>query len=154
MFDEGLVDLATWKQASSKSGIKQAEETDYLPLDSEGPAVELEMENESLKKQIASLQRLQRASFEQLAKQRKEIEFLVDEQTENDNQRLRPSGIKPPWEEDDPPFRDDAESMEREHTTNDGEADTNLRVNGDMAADEDSQDDTDTDMDTDSEVDL
>lgn len=79
MLDEGLAELATWN-ASSKNSAPAA--ADFVPLTGDGVASAQGVseaqsaELAALQKQVASLQRIQKATFEQLAELREENDYF------------------------------------------------------------------------------
>jgi pre-rRNA-processing protein IPI3 len=94
MIDAGLAELASWHQtpslpitAPASNGAEPA--ADFVSFSNgkstkEPEKLTLKQENELLKKQVASLQRVQKISFKQLADSRKEIKALVEEQKRRD----------------------------------------------------------------------
>jgi pre-rRNA-processing protein IPI3 len=94
MIDSGLAELASWRQTPPSDQASKGVEppADFLSFDEpidvgngkKEPEMTLKQENELLKKQVASLQRVQKISFKQLADSRKEIKALVEEQRKRD----------------------------------------------------------------------
>lgn len=90
MIEEGLSELAAWHEqpasstSTSKGGVESA---DFMSLDGavdagQSSALTLQQQNEHLQEQVAALQRLQQASFDQLAALRDERDALVQRQME------------------------------------------------------------------------
>jgi pre-rRNA-processing protein IPI3 len=78
MLDASLAELATWS-APSTSSVGVAPAADFLSLDNSA-APENTNEVQELKKQVASLQRVQKVTFKQLSELREEKEYLLSEE--------------------------------------------------------------------------
>jgi pre-rRNA-processing protein IPI3 len=98
MLEAGLAELASWHQTSSPATSGAAnggkEATDFISFEDslsasktgkgkKAPKLTVQQENEMLKKQVASLQRLQKISFKQLKDSKAEIKALIEEQKGN-----------------------------------------------------------------------
>lgn len=84
MLDDSLAELATWN-APSILGAAKAPAADFLSLDeTAGPRESQSGSNtnevQELKKQLASLQRVQKITFKQLSELREEKEYLLSEE--------------------------------------------------------------------------
>jgi pre-rRNA-processing protein IPI3 len=124
MIDAGLAELASWHQTPSSNQVPNAAEppAEFLSFDEpiatgkgkKESEMTVKQENELLKKQVASLQRVQKISFQQLADSRKEIKALVEEQRRRDGGVIggnRGDGSSDEEEEEEE-SDDDDESME------------------------------------------
>ncbi|KAF2823488.1 WD40 repeat-like protein [Ophiobolus disseminans] len=79
MLEESLAELENWG-AQSKGGA--AVTSDFMALDSDdhGRVAESQTEVNELKKQVASLQRIQKVTFSQLSELREEKEYFVSQE--------------------------------------------------------------------------
>ena len=74
MLDDGIAELASWGQESSRNRV----DDDFMALDepsdmnNDNPSAALEQQNEELRKQIASMQRIQKVTFKQLQELREQ----------------------------------------------------------------------------------
>lgn len=102
MIESGLSELAAWHEqppsstSTSQGGVESA---DFMTFDgaadtSQVPALTLQQQNEQLQEQIAALQRLQQASFDQMAALRDERDQLVQRQNETDGAVIAAIGEK------------------------------------------------------------
>jgi len=102
LLEEGLAELADWHENQNEprknvSGEAASTEEDFMALDTEGdraspPEMTLQDQNEFLRNQVASLQRVQKVSFEQLNELRKKNKHLLDQvkdQNRHSHQNLR-----------------------------------------------------------------
>jgi pre-rRNA-processing protein IPI3 len=122
MIDAGLAELASWHQPSAPSINAASHGTEPAPdfvsfnepittgKGNKAPEMTLQQENELLKKQVASLQRVQKISFKQLADSRKEIKALVEEQKRRDGV-VKGSDSSSGEESDEEESEDEDESM-------------------------------------------
>jgi pre-rRNA-processing protein IPI3 len=89
VLEEGLAELADWHEnqnqsRKSVSGEAARTEEDFMALDTEEsrtspPEMTLQDQNEFLRNQVASLQRVQKVSFEQLNELRRKNKRLLDQ---------------------------------------------------------------------------
>jgi pre-rRNA-processing protein IPI3 len=139
MLDSGLAELASLRQTSISTPVQNSveDEEDYMALDDDTPSTNgkgkqptkpsTEQENELLKKQIASLQRLQKVSFQQLKEQRAEIKALVREQKEMDARLLGIAGQHSEDDEEGQRVQDDGnDGSEDEDEDQDEEMDSDM----------------------------
>lgn len=88
LLEEGLAELADWHENQNSirknvSGEEASTEEDFMALDTEEdrespPEMTLQDQNEFLRNQVASLQRVQKVSFEQLNELRRKNKSVLD----------------------------------------------------------------------------
>lgn len=101
LLEEGLAELADWHENQNKPGKTMSDETtsageDFMALDAEEdetspPEMTTQEQNEFLRNQVASLQRVQKVSFEQLDELRRKNNRLLDQlkaQNQQNHQNL------------------------------------------------------------------
>jgi pre-rRNA-processing protein IPI3 len=82
MLEESLAELASWSAPSKNSAAPAA---DFMALDHDeqtSPSDAQQAELKELRKQVASLQRIQKVTFSQLSELRAERDFFVDKEKE------------------------------------------------------------------------
>jgi len=102
LLEEGLAELADWHETQSKprksvSSEAANREEDFMALDAEEsrgspPEMTLQDQNEFLRNQVESLQRVQKVSFEQLNELRRKNKRLLDQvkaQNQQSHQNLQ-----------------------------------------------------------------
>jgi len=149
MLEESLAELATWN-APAKNGLAPA--ADFLSLNETGTAQDTEgsssnaqpQELQQLRKQVASLQRVQKVTFQQLSDLREEKEYFVArEQKRAQCAQLKAKKASGPANGTTPGADDDVEmsevdsassasdeSEESDHSDDDGEASSDEASDG------------------------
>lgn len=103
LIEEGLAELANWNQKSTSTAAPEAngDNADYMALDDTSKdrhkrkgapeilRLDLAEQNELLRQQVASLQRIQAVTFKQLEDLKEEREELLAEQAEVEKRRVR-----------------------------------------------------------------
>lgn len=95
MIEDGLSELAAWHEQPSSTSIKTTaseSSADFMTLDGPAdtkdnagvPVLSLQQQNEQLREQVAALQRLQQASFDQMEVLKDERDRLVERASEMD----------------------------------------------------------------------